>query len=89
MVCQSFPYQKSCPEVLDEDDALELNDEEVDELLRIVQEALKGFLGNDEVLLWSHLRSNTISKHCLACNLGCSGYAKDHVQNLEGIADDV
>lgn len=81
--------QKSCPDVLDEDDTLELDDEEVDELLGVVQEALKGLLGDDEVLARSHLGGNAIAKESLAYNLGRSSGAEHDVEGLEGVADDV
>ena len=82
-------YQKGCPEVLHEDDALELNNEEIDELLSVVQESLERLFGNDEVLLRSHLRGDAISQHSLACNLSCSSDTKDHVEGLECIANNI
>jgi hypothetical protein len=45
-----WTYQKSGPDVLSKEDALELDDEKVEQLLHVIEEALKGFLGNSEVL---------------------------------------
>jgi hypothetical protein len=72
-------HKKCCPDVLNEHDALELDDEEVDQLLSIVQEALQRLLGDDEVLLWSHPGCNAISKDCLACDLSSSSNTKDEI----------
>jgi hypothetical protein len=55
LVDRVFTYQHRSPDVLSEQNTLELNDEEVDELLCIVQGALERLFGDDEVLLRPHL----------------------------------
>ena len=76
-------------DVLGEDNALRLDDKEVDELLNIVKQALKRCLGDSEVLPWPELRSKTLSKSKLASNLCCSGGTKYDPGEFEDVADDI
>lgn len=76
-------------DVLGEDDALRLDDEEVDKLLDIVQETLQGRLGNSEVLARPELGCNTLSKSSLSSDLCRSSTAKHDPSRLEDVADDV
>lgn len=55
------------------EDALALNDEEVEKLLDIVQAGLERLLGNGVVLARTHLRGKTVIKQKLAGNLKGSG----------------
>jgi hypothetical protein len=69
-------YANGSPDVLGEDDALELNDEEVEELLNIVEEALERLLGDDKILAGTHASGQAISENRMAGNLSCgSDYA--------------
>lgn len=63
-------YTNRCPDVLGEDDALELNHKEVDELLKVVEEALERLLGDGQVFARSHPGSQAISKQRFSSNLG-------------------
>lgn len=60
-------------DVLAEHDALELNDEEVDELLNIVQRSLEGLTRNGVVLARAHTRGKATVHDKLADNFSSSG----------------
>lgn len=66
-------YRTANVKVLNEDDALELNDEEVDELLEVVRQTLQRVLPDHVVLARTHLRSETTAESSLASNLGERG----------------
>lgn len=75
--------------VLGEDDALRFDDEEVDKLLDIVQQTLKGCLGNGEVLTRPELGGKTLSKSKLSSDFCRSSGTKHDPSQLEDVADDV
>lgn len=56
---QEVAYQDGDPDILGEQDALEFDDEEVDELLGIIEGALERLLGNDEVLAGTEFARKT------------------------------
>lgn len=60
-------------DILAKHDALELNDEEVDELLNIVQRGLEGLTRNSVVLARAHARGKATVHDKLADNFGSSG----------------
>ena len=62
-------YSNGSVDVLREEDTLELDHTEVDELLGIIQEALKGLLLDCVVFLGAHLRGQAATKCNLACHL--------------------
>lgn len=68
-----MPYSKRNVDVLGEDDPLKLDDEEVDQLLDVVGEALKRGLVDRVVLAGADLSSETIAKGSLADDFGCGG----------------
>jgi hypothetical protein len=64
-----FTYSNRGVNVLGEDDALGLDDEEVDELLAVVQEALERSLGDGEVLSRPELGSQAFAEGHLSGEL--------------------
>lgn len=76
-------------DILGEDNALGLDDEEVDELLNIVEQALKRGLGDGEVLSGPELRSKALSKNKLSGNFCRSGGTENNPGQLEDVADNV
>jgi hypothetical protein len=56
-------YKNSSPNILSEENTLELDDEEVQKLLYIIEKALKRLLRDDKVLLRAHPGNQAISHH--------------------------
>ena len=81
-------YTNSHVDVLSKDDPLELNDEEVDQLFDIRQDALKRLARDGVVALRAHLAGKTIADGKLANQLGRRRQAKKQVQHAEDIAED-
>jgi hypothetical protein len=75
--------------VLGENYALRLDDKEVDELLHIVEHALKRSLGDGVVLTRAELRSQTAAECQLSCDFCSGGRTQSKVEELETVADDV
>jgi hypothetical protein len=65
-------YPNCCPNVLGEDDALELDHKEVDKLLEVIEEALKGFLGDDKVFAGTHTGCQAVSEEGMTQDFRCS-----------------
>jgi hypothetical protein len=82
-------YRTSGVHILSEDNPLRLDDEKVDELFHIIEEALEGGLGDGEVLLRSELARETTAEYQLACNFGGSCCSQRQINSLEQISDDV
>lgn len=72
-----------CPDVLSEDDALGLNDEEVDQLVDIANNGIESLTGNSVVAAGTELASKTSVHDGLAGNLSGNSDAKDHPGKLE------
>lgn len=60
-------------QILDEEDALELDHKEVDQLLNILQRRLKRFSGDGVVLPWAEGRREALVKDQLPSNFGSGG----------------
>lgn len=69
----SETYADGDVDILREDDALEFDYEEVDQLLEVLQEALKGLLGDGEVAARSNLAGEALAHDSLTCDLSKSG----------------
>lgn len=82
-------YGSRSVNVLSEDDALGLNDEEVDELVDITNHSIESLAGNSVVSAGSDLGSKTVVEDNLANNLGGNGNTQDHPGELECITDDI
>lgn len=76
------------PDVLSEEDALELNDEEVDELLNIAGDALKSLARNCVVLPGAQLGGKALAENEVAGKLSGSDRAEDSENSLQNIALD-
>lgn len=73
--------------ILSKDNALGLDNEEVDKLLDIVQETLQRCFGDGEVLARPELGGETLSKSELSSNLGRSSGTEHNPTQLEDPAD--
>jgi hypothetical protein len=82
-------YSNGCVHVLGEHNPLGLDNEEVDELLNIVQQALERSLGDGEVLARPELGGQTATKGKLPSNFGRGSNTECQVESLEDVADDV
>lgn len=82
-------YSDGGKDVLCEDDALRLNNEEVNKLMNITSERIKSLLGNSVVLLWANLGSQALTEESLSSNFGSNSYPKCHPCKLEAISEDV
>jgi hypothetical protein len=67
------PYTCSGPDILDKQDSLKLNDGKIDQLLEVVQDALKRLLANGEVPPRAQLGSTASAKCYLANSLSQRG----------------
>lgn len=86
---RGYTYSDSDVDILGEHDTLRLNNEEVDELLKVVGHALKRSLGNGVVLARPELRSKTTSESHFTDNLSGCRKSEYHVGHLEHVADQV
>jgi hypothetical protein len=84
-----FTYSNGCVHVLGEHNPLGLNNEEVDELLNIVQQALERGLGDGEVLARPELGGQTPTKGKLPSDFRRGSNTECQVESLEDVADDV
>jgi len=67
-------YSDGSVNVLRVDNALSLNDEEVEELLNLVDACRDGLLGHGPVLLGAHLRGQTVVEENLTNDFETSSY---------------
>jgi hypothetical protein len=81
-------YSNGGPDVLSEENALELNDEEVDELLNITGDALEGLAGNCVVLSGADLGGKTLAKDKVANKLSGGGHAEHGEDSLQDVSVD-
>jgi L-aminopeptidase/D-esterase-like protein len=65
--------RNSDPDVLDEDDALEFNDDKVDQLFQIIGESFERFLADCVVLARTHLGREAITQHEFSSAFSKSG----------------
>lgn len=76
-------YQDGGVDILGKNDALELDDKEVDELLDVSQHCLEGLAREGVVSLRSHLASKALSEDELADNLRCCRASQQDVKTLQ------
>jgi len=76
-------------EVLDEEDALELEDEEVEELVKASEDALYGLTWDSKILLWSHLANEAGSSDSLSSKLSDRDGCEREIESLENISENV
>jgi hypothetical protein len=82
-------YSNRGKHVLCKDNALRLNDEEVDELIEVTSDAIEGRLGNSEILLWAKLGRQALAKDGLTKHFRCNCNPKSHPCKLEAIPENV
>ncbi len=76
-------------EVLGEEDALALNDKEVDELVDVANHAIEGRSRDGVVAAGTHLRGQSVAENELTGSLGADGDGERHPRQLERPADDI
>ena len=81
-------YSNSGPNVLGEKNALELNDEEVDKLLKVTSNALKSLARNCVVLPRAHLGGKTLAENKVTNKLSGSGNTEHSEDGLQDITLD-
>lgn len=81
-------YKDGGPDVLGEEDTLELNDEEVDKLLDVASDVVESLAGNGVVLPGTHAGCETLAEDELAGKLSGSGDTEDGEGCLQDIALD-
>jgi hypothetical protein len=81
-------YSNGGPDILGEENTLELNDEEVDELLNITSDALEGLAGNCVVFSGAHLGGKTLTEDKVANKLSGGGHAENSEDSLQDISVD-
>lgn len=84
MACaELYSYRSGSRDVLGENDALGLNDEEVNELVDIANQNIEGLAGDGVVAAGPELAGDACVHNQLACNLGGDRDAEDHPRKLE------
>lgn len=81
-------YGNSVQNILGEQDALELNDEEIDELFNIVESSLEGFLWDGVVSARAEIAGKTLREDELPCKLRGSSDTEYNVEGFHGPAKD-
>lgn len=76
-------YGSRSIDVLGEEDALSLNDKEVDELVDISDQSVEGLAGDGVVLARTQLAGQTVAKDGLTGDLSEDGDAQSHPGELE------
>ena len=79
-------YSNRDKHVLCEDNTLRLNDEEIDELVKITSKTVESGLGDGEILFGAKLGRQALTEESLAQNLSCHSNAKSHPCKLEAIS---
>lgn len=82
-------YNSRGSKVLSENNALSLDDEEVDEFVNIANHGLKSLAGDSVVSAGSNLRRKAIVEHKLARAFRCNRDAQNHPAELESPSDHV
>lgn len=81
-------YSNGGPDILGKEDALELNDEEVQELLNVTGDALEGLARDGVVLPRADLGGDALAEDEVADNLGGGGASENGESGLEQVALD-
>lgn len=81
-------YSNGGPNILGKEDALELNDEKVEELLNITSDVLQSLAGNGVVLPRTDLGGNALTENEGTNNLSSSGDAENSERSLEEVTLD-
>jgi hypothetical protein len=76
-------------EVLDEEDALEFEDEEVDELVKASEDAIYGLAWNGKVLVWAHLADEAVACESLSGEFSGRDGCEREVESLEDVSEKV
>ena len=63
-------YRRRSKNVFCEDDALRLNNKEVNQLVEVSGEAINALLAKSIVFLWADLRSKALVEQSLSCHFG-------------------
>lgn len=84
-----YTYSQRSPDVLGEDDALSLDDEEVNQLMNIADQDVKGLARNGVVTTRPELTGNTSVHDSLPGGLSGNGNAQDHPGELEAPSDHI
>lgn len=82
-------YGSRSIDVLGEEDALSLNDKEVDELVDISDQSVEGLAGDGVVLARTQLAGQTVAKDGLTGDLSEDGDAQSHPGELERVSEDI
>lgn len=86
--CNFSTHSNSGPDILGEEDALELDDEEVDQLLKVTSNGLESLARDGVVFPGAHAGGKALAEHKLTDNLSGSGDTEDGECGLEDIALD-
>lgn len=82
-------YSGRSEDILGEQHALRLDDEEVDEFVDVTDQGIEGFPRNRVVLAGAELGREAIVQEGLPGDLGGDGDAKDHPGELESPAHNI
>ena len=82
-------YGNRSPDVLGEQNALSLNDNEVDQLVDVTDRGFEGLAGDGVVFAWTELARESGVHDGLTGDLGCDSDAKNHPGELEAPSDDI
>lgn len=77
------------PDVLGKQNALSLNDEEVDELVDVANNGVQGFLGNSVVAAGTELGDKAAVEEDLSGRFGGNGGEQGQPSDLEGPAEQI
>lgn len=81
-------HSNSGPDILREEDALELDNEEVNQLLKVTSNGLESLARDGVVFPGAHAGGKALAEHKLTNDLSSSGGAEDGERGLEDIALD-
>lgn len=82
-------YSSGGKDVLSEEDALGLDNEEVDELVNVADHGIERFTGNRVVLAGSQLGGQTLVEDGLSGNFGKNRNAQGHPCELEAVSQEI
>lgn len=82
-------YTDGGGDILNEEDALGLDDEEVDELMEVASHCVKGLARNRVVSARAELGGQAVAQDKLAGKLGSDGSGQSHPGELEAPSNDV
>lgn len=84
-----YTYSQGSPDVLGEDDALRLDDEEVNQFVNVADEDVEGLARNGVVTTGPELTGDASVHNSLPGGLGSDGDAQDHPGELEAPSDHI